>query len=63
MSMNCKVTSFMQDLNTCEVANLQKWFNDESKIWIPPAKEIQGGKIGKVTLFSIIGLETSQFIE
>lgn len=41
--MDCKVTSFMQDLNSLNVDNLQKWFNDDSKIWIPPAKEIQGG--------------------
>ena len=41
--MECKVTSFMQDLNSLKIENLQKWFNDDSKIWIPPAKEIQGG--------------------
>lgn len=41
--MDCKVTSFMQDLNSLNVENLQKWFNEESKIWIPPAKEIHGG--------------------
>ncbi|MBF8456678.1 hypothetical protein IV494_05730 [Kaistella sp. G5-32] len=41
--MDCKVTSFMEDLNSLKVENLQKWFNEESKIWIPPAKEIQGG--------------------
>ena len=40
--MECKVTSFMQDLNSLKVENLQKWFNEESKIWIPPMKEIQG---------------------
>lgn len=43
MFMDCKVTSFMQDLNSLNVENMQKWFDDESKIWIPPAKEIQGG--------------------
>ena len=42
MSMNCKVTSFMEDLNSLDISNLQKWFNEESKIWIPPAKEITG---------------------
>lgn len=41
--MECKVTSFMQDLNSLNLENLQKWFNEESKVWIPPAKEIQGG--------------------
>lgn len=40
--MDCKVTSFMQDLNSLNIENLQKWFDKESKIWIPPAKEIQG---------------------
>ena len=40
--MDCKVTSFMHDLNSLKVENLTKWFNDESKIWIPPMKEIQG---------------------
>lgn len=40
--MDCKVTSFMQDLNSLNVENLEKWFNHESKIWIPPFKEIQG---------------------
>ena len=40
--MDCKVTSFMQDLNSLNVENLKKWFNEESKIWIPPFKEIQG---------------------
>ena len=30
----------MRDLNSLKVENLQKWFDDESKIWIPPAKEI-----------------------
>ncbi len=43
MRMDCKVTSFMRDLNSLKLENLQKWFDDESKIWIPPAKEIQGG--------------------
>lgn len=43
MRMECKVTSFMQDLNSLKIENLQKWFNEESRIWIPPAKEIEGG--------------------
>lgn len=40
--MDCKVTSFMVDLNSLNIENLRKWFNEESKIWIPPAKEIEG---------------------
>ena len=40
--MDCQVTSFMQDLNSLNVENLKKWFNEESRIWIPPFKEIQG---------------------
>jgi hypothetical protein len=32
----------MQDLNSLDISNLRKWFNEESKIWIPPAKEIEG---------------------
>lgn len=40
--MDCKVTAFMQDLNSLKVENLQKWFDLDSKIWIPPFKEIQG---------------------
>lgn len=42
--MNCKVTSFMQDLNSLDLEKLRKWFDEDSKIWIPPMKEIQGGK-------------------
>ncbi len=42
--MDCKVTSFMQDLNTLDVENLRKWFDENSKIWIPPMKEVEGGK-------------------
>ena len=44
MGMDCKVTSFMQDLNTLDVENLRKWFDENSKIWIPPMKEVEGGK-------------------
>lgn len=33
----------MLDLNTLKVENLQKWFVEDSKIWIPPANEIHGG--------------------
>ena len=33
----------MKDLNSLEIDNLKKWFDEESKIWIPPMKEIQGG--------------------
>ncbi|MBW8361170.1 MAG: nuclear transport factor 2 family protein [Kaistella sp.] len=40
--MDCKITAFMQDLNTKNTDNLKKWFNDESQIWIPPSKEISG---------------------
>lgn len=40
--MNCKVSAFMLDLNSLNIENLQKWFNDESAIWIPPYKEING---------------------
>lgn len=44
--MNCKVTAFMEDLNSLNVQNLEKWFNNESKIWIPPAGEIVG--VGRI---------------
>ncbi len=40
--MDCKVTSFMKDLNSLKIENLRKWFNEESKIWIPPAGEVVG---------------------
>ena len=42
--MICKVTSFMQDLNSLDIEKLRKWFDEDSKVWIPPMKEIQGGK-------------------
>lgn len=44
MRMDCKVTSFMEDLNSLKIENLQKWFNDESRIWIPPAGEVVGAR-------------------
>lgn len=40
--MICKITSFMIDLNSLNTDLLEKWFTDESTIWIPPAKEISG---------------------
>ncbi|WP_417429112.1 hypothetical protein [Halpernia sp.] len=44
--MECKVTEFMKDLNSLQIKNLEKWFNTESKIWIPPAGEIVG--VGRI---------------
>jgi hypothetical protein len=32
----------MKDLNSLNTEHLEKWFTDESIIWIPPAKEISG---------------------
>lgn len=40
--MNCKISHFMQDLNSLNIEKLEKWFTDETVIWIPPAKEISG---------------------
>ncbi|MCS3868413.1 limonene-1,2-epoxide hydrolase [Chryseobacterium ginsenosidimutans] len=40
--MNCKISHFMQDLNSLNIEHLEKWFTDETVIWIPPAKEISG---------------------
>lgn len=40
--MNCKISHFMQDLNSLNLQELEKWFTDETVIWIPPAKEISG---------------------
>lgn len=42
--MDCKVTSFMADLNSLKIENLEKWFNNESRIWIPPAGEVVGAR-------------------
>lgn len=40
--MNCKISHFMKDLNSLKTEHLEKWFTDESIIWIPPSKEISG---------------------
>lgn len=32
----------MKDLNSLNTEHLEKWFTDESTIWIPPSKEISG---------------------
>ncbi|MCU7612946.1 nuclear transport factor 2 family protein [Chryseobacterium sp. GMJ5] len=40
--MNCKISHFMQDLNSLNIEKLEKWFTDESVIWIPPSKQISG---------------------
>lgn len=40
--MVCRINDFMKDLNSLNTEHLEKWFNDDSKIWIPPAKEISG---------------------
>lgn len=40
--MMCKISHFMKDLNTLNPEHLEKWFTDESTIWIPPSKEISG---------------------
>lgn len=40
--MICKVSHFMKDLNSLNPVHLEKWFTDESIIWIPPSKEISG---------------------
>jgi len=40
--MNCKISHFMQDLNSLNIEKLEKWFTDETVIWIPPTKEISG---------------------
>lgn len=40
--MNCKISHFMKDLNSLNTEHLEKWFTDESVIWIPPLKEISG---------------------
>lgn len=40
--MNCKISHFMQDLNSLNIVKLEKWFTDDSTIWIPPVKEISG---------------------
>jgi limonene-1,2-epoxide hydrolase len=40
--MNCKISHFMQDLNSLNIETLEKWFTDDTVIWIPPAKEISG---------------------
>lgn len=40
--MVCKISDFMKDLNSLKIDQLEKWFTDESTIWIPPSKEISG---------------------
>lgn len=40
--MICKVSDFMKDLNSLNIEHLEKWFTDESTIWIPPSNEISG---------------------
>ncbi|MDH6252629.1 hypothetical protein M2347_002356 [Chryseobacterium sp. H1D6B] len=42
MDMVCKINDFMKDLNSLNIEHLEKWFTDESIIWIPPSKEISG---------------------
>lgn len=51
--MNCKISHFMQDLNSLNLQELEKWFTDETVIWIPPAKEISG-KTRVLALFRAI---------
>jgi len=41
--MSERVTAFMQDLQSKEVANLKKWFGPESRLWMPPGDPIEGG--------------------
>ncbi|KXH80382.1 hypothetical protein AU378_18370 [Chryseobacterium kwangjuense] len=38
----CKINDFMKDLNSLKIEHLEKWFTDESTIWIPPSKQISG---------------------
>ena len=40
--MVCKITDFMKDLNSLKIDQLEKWFTEDSKIWIPPSEEISG---------------------
>jgi len=40
--MLCRINDFMKDLNSLNIEHLEKWFTDESTIWIPPSKEISG---------------------
>lgn len=40
--MNCKISQFMEDLNSLNTQKLEKWFTDESTIWIPPSREVSG---------------------
>ena len=40
--MDCKINDFMEDLNSLDIEHLDKWFTDESTIWIPPLNEISG---------------------
>lgn len=40
--MVCKISDFMKDLNSLNIEQLEKWFTDESTIWIPPLKEVSG---------------------
>lgn len=42
--MECKVNAFMEDLNSLKVENLEKWFNEDSTIWIPPAGQVTGAR-------------------
>lgn len=32
----------MKDLNSLNPDHLEKWFTEDSRIWIPPSKEIMG---------------------
>lgn len=40
--MICKISNFMEDLNSLNPEQLEKWFTDETTIWIPPSKQISG---------------------
>lgn len=41
-NMVCQISDFMKDLNSLDIKHLEKWFTDESVIWIPHTKEISG---------------------
>lgn len=53
MSSSNLCEEFIKDLQTKQLNTLEKWFNNDSEIWLPPAKPAKGKKAIMI-LFRII---------
>jgi SnoaL-like domain len=40
--MKEKCLEFMQDLESKDLSKISNWFNDNSLVWIPPGKQVEG---------------------